>query len=308
MENEIGNFTFEPPLDSYIPRSIRRAHHKGSDILVAIRVIPKTSVPTAEARSHLSDEISFFKQLDHPFILGFFQCIETDLAFHIVTEHGEHGKISDFLRCHGRVTEDEARRLFAQLVQVLEYLHCSHQPNHSYIDWENILLDRNNNLRVIVRLFKEGVDKPLNVLSPAYTAPEVVRGGHFTTATDVWSAGILLYSILVGMQPFESEQRQLLWQHIVWADAYFPWFLTTEAIDLLNRLIRKDPEQRFSIGMIISHSWFRGEYRAWVKGEIASGDNNSTVDRICRRLRVTKQIGRHGSSTNASERSAQVQV
>jgi hypothetical protein len=54
------------------------ARHKGSDLAVAIRVIPKHSVPTAEAWSHLSDGISFFKQIDHPFILGFFQCIETD--------------------------------------------------------------------------------------------------------------------------------------------------------------------------------------------------------------------------------------
>jgi serine/threonine protein kinase len=308
MLNDIGDFSFEQPLDFSGFSSIWRARHKVSGLPVSIRVIPKQSLPTSDSSSHFPNEISFFKQMDHPFILRFFQCIETDCAFHIITEYAEHGRMFDFLRSRGRITEAEARRFFAQLIQVLHYLHNFHQQNDYYIDWENILLDRYNNIRVIVCPFRENIEKPLNILSPAYAAPEIVRGGQFTTATDVWSAGILLYSILVGMPPFESDRPQLLWRKIVWSDVYFPWFLTIEAIDLLDQMTWKEPEQRISVKMIISHPWVSGEDVGWANSEIGNGDDNSPVDRIARRSRLTEQMRPSNSKTHTSKAGAQTQA
>jgi 5'-AMP-activated protein kinase catalytic alpha subunit len=260
MESEIVGFVFERRLEFTASSSLWCARHKGTDLPVSIRVIPKCSLTTPDAQSRLQHQINILKQLDHPSILSFFDCIETDSSYNIVMEYVEHWNVLDYIRYRGRFTEEHARRCFMQLMHVMDYLHNMHQIPHCAIRCENILIDRQLNIRVAG--FIDLTFRPVWNLGSPYAAPETIRDGIWTRAADLWSCGIVLYTILVGISPFDNIDTELLWRQIQFSDVYYPWFLSIEAIDLIEELMDKDPEHRISIQMITDHPWLRSEFCA----------------------------------------------
>jgi serine/threonine protein kinase len=206
------------------------------------------------------------KQFDHPFISELFQVIETDASFFLVMEFVENGNLLDYVNNNGRLSEDQARRYFAQLVSVLEYLHVERKVAHRDLKCENVLLDRYNNIRVIdFGLSNVFTDLNPNLLtacgSPAYAAPEMVKGNAYTHAADIWSSGILLFAIVGGYLPFDDENVQRLLQKLVYTEVRYPSFFTPQLTDLLQKMLCKDPERRITLEMIRNHPWFsQAEY------------------------------------------------
>jgi serine/threonine protein kinase len=139
---------------------------------------------------------------------------------------------------------------------------------HRDLKCENVLLDRYNNIRVIdFGLSNQFTDIHPRLStacgSPAYASPEMVRGNTYTQVADIWSAGILLYGIVAGFLPFDDDDLQILLQKIVYTETHFPAFMTPQLIDLLQKMLCKDPERRITLAMIKCHPWFsQTEYLA----------------------------------------------
>jgi MAP/microtubule affinity-regulating kinase len=128
--------------------------------------------------------------------------------------------LHQYLKNHAgrRLEEDVAKRLFKQLVSGLDYLH-SKNIIHRDIKLENILLDEDNNLKIIDFGFSIAIpsDKKLSIFcgTPSYMAPEIVaKKDYHGPPVDVWSAGILLYVMLVGAFPFKGTDDKNLYYKI----------------------------------------------------------------------------------------------
>jgi serine/threonine protein kinase len=265
---EISNFVFEKSVGSGAFASVWRAHHKVSGHRVAIKVIQKAGITSEVAHTRLEREKAFLKKMEHPFVAEFFQFMEDDHSVFLVMEYVENGNLLDYVNTNGRLAEDQARRYFAQLVSVLEYLHSELKVAHRDLKCENVLLDRYNNIRVI----DFGLSNQFNDInpvlrtacgSPAYAAPEMVKGNPYTPAADIWSAGILLFAIVAGYLPFDDDNIQRLLQKIVYTEARYPAFMTPQLTDLLQKMICKDPQRRITLDMIKNHPWFsQSEYIA----------------------------------------------
>jgi serine/threonine protein kinase len=186
----------------------------------------------------------------------------------LVQEYVENGNLLDYVNTNGRLAEDQARRYFAQLVSVLDYLHAELKVAHRDLKCENVLLDRYNNIRVIDFGLSNQFTEINPVLrtacgSPAYAAPEMVKGNPYTPAADIWSAGILLFAIVAGYLPYDDDNIQRLLQKIVYTEVRYPAFMTPQLIDLLQKMICKDPQRRITLEMIKHHPWFsQSEYIA----------------------------------------------
>jgi serine/threonine protein kinase len=176
-------------------------------------------------------------------------------------EFAENGNLLDYVNNNGRLSEDQARRYFAQLISVLEYLHRELKVAHRDLKCENVLLDRYNNIRVIdfglSNQFTD-INPRLSTAcgSPAYAAPEMVRGNTYTVMADIWSLGVLLFAICSGYLPFDDENIQKLLQKIVYYEVRYPKFLSPQLVDLLQKMMCKDPERRITLDGIKSHPWF----------------------------------------------------
>ena len=128
---------------------------------------------------------------------------------------------------------------------------------------DNILIDEFGK----VKLCDFGVSTVVKSLStpmyeqcgtPAYMAPEVMmtpKEGYKGFKADVWSLGIILYTLVCGHVPFEAMTLDELLMQIVRSDYSIPSKLTKEVRDLIKRMLESDPDKRISIAEILSHPW-----------------------------------------------------
>ena len=143
---------------------------------------------------------------------------------------------------------------------------------HRDIKPENILLDENHkNIKVIdFGLSNYCEDNELlssSCGSPCYASPEMLSGkAYHGDKTDIWSAGVALYSMLVGSLPFDDQELYNLYEQIKKGKFYLPSTLSLEAIDLLKKILQVDPKKRIGIKEIKKHPWFNMEKNPIYRG------------------------------------------
>ncbi|KAI1730439.1 protein kinase domain-containing protein [Ditylenchus destructor] len=154
---------------------------------------------------------------------------------------------------HDDIFSEERACFYASCVLLgLEFLH---QNNIIYRDLklDNLLLDSEGYVKLAdFGLCKEGMgpfDKTSTFCgTPEFLAPEVLTENSYTRAIDWWGLGVLLFEMLVGEPPFSGEDEEEIFDSIVSDDVRYPRFLSIEAIAIMRRLMRKNPEKRIGSG------------------------------------------------------------
>ena len=191
---------------------------------VAIKIIIKKKAPQDYITKFLPREIAVMKQLDHPNIIGLYEAIETSSRIFLVMDMADGGDLLDYIKTNGAVAENEARRFFQQLVDASEYLH-NLDVVHRDLKCENILLDRNKNILLsdfgFARTQPIQYDTRTRKLSLtfcgsyAYAPPEILRGiAYDGTRSDVWSLGVVLFTMLCAKLPFDDSNLKLLLEQV----------------------------------------------------------------------------------------------
>lgn len=98
--------------------------------------------------------------------------------------------------------------------------------------------------------------------TPEFLAPEVLTETSYTRAVDWWGLGVLIYEMLVGESPFPGDDEEEVFDSIVNDEVRYPRFLSTEAISIMRRLLRRNPERRLGAGEkdaedVKKHHFFR---------------------------------------------------
>lgn len=97
----------------------------------------------------------------------------------------------------------------------------------------------------------------------------MIKGQPYTQAADIWSAGILLFTMVAGQLPYDDDNVQRLLQKIVYTDVHYPSFMSPPLIDLLHKMLAKNPESRITLNKIKEHHWFsHAEYSALIGKEV----------------------------------------
>ena len=169
------------------------------------------------------------------------------------------GDLLNFVRKRGKVPEKIAKIIFKQIIEGLKYIH-SKNIVHRDIKLDNILIDLKNT----VKICDFGVSKiitPSTVMyehcgTPAYIAPEIyLRQGYEGFACDVWSAGVTLYYMLSGSQPFKGSDANVIQKAILKEKFKKIEGCSKEANDLLKAMMNKNPKDRITIREILEHPW-----------------------------------------------------
>ena len=278
VPHTVGNYILKRQIGKGSFATVWRAEHRLAKTFVAIKVVDNSSISSEDAKVRFVREVNLIKQMDHPFISKLFEVIDTPQNTYLVMEYAENGSILTYVNSHGRLSEKQARRYFSQLLSALEYLHNEKKVAHRDLKAENVLLDRNLNIRLIdfglSNSFSED-DPELKTAcgSPAYASPEMVRGQPYTKMADIWSAGVLLYAMVTGQLPFDDDNMQHLLQKIAFTEPQYPPFLSPQLVDLLKKIMTKSPDQRATIAKIKSHPWFsQSEYSQFLKLHFSTDD------------------------------------
>lgn len=150
-----------------------------------------------------------------------------------------------------KIKEKECKKLIIPILDALQYLH-SQNIVHRDIKLENIIMDKKNNAKLIDFGFSVIIsnDQKLKVFcgTPSYMAPEIVAKQEYNGfSVDIWSIGVLLYTMLSGFHPFQGSTEKELYKKIFQGNYSMPTYFSYEAKNLISKILTNDPKKRISI-------------------------------------------------------------
>lgn len=187
---------------------------------VAIKCI-KTSRPKNKhdptSGSGLTEETTTLKNLIHPFVYRFIEAYRTDQYVYVIFEYVEGKMLFDKITSDGFLTEEESRKIFSQILNVISYLH-SNNILHNDIKPENIIISSQNSLKLIdfghSTFMINNVSENIPYSTLSYNAPEVINEKRATTSSDIWSLGVTLFAMVTGSLPFHDQNEDSLIEKI----------------------------------------------------------------------------------------------
>ena len=206
-------------------------------------------------------EINILKRLKHRNIVQLYEIMESKTNLYIIMEYCEGKDLFDYIVKKKFLSEKEACIFFQQIIDGVEYLHLS-RITHRDLKPENLLLDKNNRICISdfgLSTMSDKIDSLLETPcgTPSYAPPEMLRGEKYDGCkSDIWSCGIILYSMLVGNLPFAESKEDLIYKNIMKHNYYYPQHLSNEAIDLIENMLNIYPDERYNFSQIKNHKWF----------------------------------------------------
>lgn len=231
--------------------------------IFAIKIMEKLAISKARARQKFMSEIKIHKSLHHTNIVRFESHFEDSDNVYLILELCTNQTLNDLMRRRKRLTELEVQCYLSQVVSSLRYLH-THRVIHRDIKLGNIFLSDKMEIKMgdfglAAKIEFEGERKRTICGTPNYIAPEILngRGGH-SYEVDVWSFGVLMYTMIIGRPPFETSDVKTTYRRIKMNAYNFPDHvpITSEAKDLIEKILVTDPQQRPSISEIEEHPFF----------------------------------------------------
>lgn len=257
----IGDYLLGRQLGTGTFGKVRLATHIPTNCTVAIKILSKSKITQMNMWSKVEREIMIMKMARHPHIINLYEVIYREDEIYLVMEYAEGGELFSYIVKHKRLDSDTARKFFQQIVSALSYLHIKVSVTHRDLKPENILLTKNKLIKLsdfgLSNVMSEGEFLKTSCGSPNYASPEVVAGTlYIGPATDIWSAGCVLYTLLVGRLPFDDHYMPALFRKIKTGDYVIPDYVDSGAADMLRGMMTVDVDKRFTIDIIRAHPWF----------------------------------------------------
>ena len=238
---------------------VNLALHIASGRLVAIKIFAKKNLRNTRAKEKIMTEIETLSNFHHPFINQILDNFETSTHIFIVMEY-VCGDLLGFIRKRSKLSESVSKIIFKQLIEGLKYIHKKHFV-HRDIKLDNILIDLTNTIKICDFGVSKHFDDKNEIMfdhcgTPAYIAPEIFEHtGYKGPACDIWSAGVTLYYMLAGEQPFKAGSISELEKIIKAGDFKEIEGVSKEANNLLSKILQVNPKARLSLDEILNHKW-----------------------------------------------------
>ena len=238
------------------------ALHIGSGRLVAVKIFAKSKLQNERKIRKVRNEINILSKLRHPFINQILDTFETEKYVFIVMEYICADLLS-FIRKRERLSENISKIIFKQIIEGLKYINKK-KIVHRDIKLDNILIDLDNTVKIcdfgVSKRITEGELMIDHCGTPGYISPEIYKNkGYEGYQCDIWSAGVTLYYMLSGTQPFRAYSIKEMESKVIKGDFDEIKDISYEANDLIRRMLVVDPEKRIKINEILNHPWLKNE-------------------------------------------------
>uniref|UniRef100_A0A672ZRW1 non-specific serine/threonine protein kinase n=1 Tax=Sphaeramia orbicularis TaxID=375764 RepID=A0A672ZRW1_9TELE len=256
----VGNYRLMKTIGKGNFAKVKLGQHRQTGREVAIKIIDKTQLnPTSLQK--LFREVRIMKILNHPNIVKLFEVIETEKTLYLVMEYASGGEVFDYLVAHGRMKEKEARAKFRQCL-LSQYCHQKHIV-HRDLKAENLRWETGHILWFT-----------------SYAAPELFQGKKYDgPEVDVWSLGVILYTLVSGSLPFDGQNLKELRELVLRGKYRIPFYMSTDCENLLKRFLVLNPGKRGTLEQIMKDRWINTGFdeeqlKPFVEPELDIRDQN----------------------------------
>ena len=229
---------------------------------VCIKIIEK--IPFQENVEDLllaTRQIETLKILKHRNIMSLFEVYESPNFIFLITEYLSGKDLIELLIAKKRFSEEEAQKIFFQLVDALYYMHKMNIC-HRDIRTEHIIFDKNKTPKIVGFSYSTFYTKNQKLKdsfgSLCYACPEIIlENSYDPELADIWSLGVVLYVMVCGYLPFGEENDEKNKDLIIHGKIEFPKEMTNKLKDLLRHMLDVNSKKRYNFTKIMKHPWFK---------------------------------------------------
>ncbi len=218
----------------------------------AIKCIKKTKIVKGQL---LANEVRIGTRMNNENILGIKEVYEDMKKISFVMEYCEGGDLFDFItkNPNGKLDDINSIDILCQILNALNYLHNDAKICHRDLKPENFLITITEQNRPVVKLIDFGLSQYINkqekmfgkIGTTKYMAPEILQKKHYDEKIDIWSAGVILFNMITGFEPFtssEGEDRTKL--EILKRPIKFDIIKNEDIRLLCKRMLERNPNKR----------------------------------------------------------------
>jgi serine/threonine protein kinase len=228
----------------------------------AVKIVPKIILVDQKGLERFQLSLEILQRLVHPGIVGLHEVLKDGLYYYVVLEFCSGGSLRSYIVSHKKLNLSEARSLFFQILTALQYVH-DQGVAHRDLKPENILLDSANQTKINDFGFgRFGDARALctgSVGTPGYTSPECLSGKPYDgLKSDVWSAGLILYAMVTGRLPWDTQNKRQIANQIKSGRFEIPTIYGAGFSRVIRAMLNPDVERRVSVREILEDPWITG--------------------------------------------------
>jgi calcium-dependent protein kinase len=260
---------------------VYKAVHRKTELTRAIKAIKRKHIDGIS----FNNEISILKSVDHPSIIKLFECYYDTNYYYMIEEYCSGGDLYDYIRKQKFFSEKKAAHITLQLISSINHLHMK-KIVHRDLKPENIVFIETYTDEILIKLIDFGTSIYLKsefltqeLGTIYYIAPEVFKN-HYNEKADIWSIGIILYTMLCGHPPYRGSKEEDIKKKILQGKLEFSKKdfdkVSQEAIEFITQLLDYDPVKRPTAEQAMQHKW--------LLKCLNSGEDNTLDNKVAQNL------------------------